>query len=61
MIFRGMVLIEVGVIWDRWVAYNADHITRFRHYWDLLVERRKKRPETTMLFNAIGCYRYANW
>jgi putative restriction endonuclease len=48
MIFSVMDLIEMGAIRDRWVAYNADLVTRFRDYWDLVVERRKNRPEITI-------------
>ena len=48
MIFSVMDLIEMGPIRDRWVAYNADLVTRFRDYWDLVVERRKNRREITL-------------
>jgi putative restriction endonuclease len=61
MIFSVMDLIEMGVIRDRWVAYNTDFVTRFRDYWDLVVERRKNRPEITMPFNALGGERDAIW
>jgi len=43
------------------VAYNADLVTRFRDYWDLVVERRKNRPEITMPFNALGGERDSIW
>lgn len=61
MIFSVMDLIESGDIRDRWVAYNADLVTRFRDYWDLVVDRRKNRPEITMPFNALGSERDAIW
>ena len=61
MIFSIMDLIESGDLRDRWVTYNADFVTRFRDYWDLVVERRKNRPEITMPFNALGGERDAIW
>lgn len=61
MIFSVIDLIEMGVLRDRWVSYNADLVTRFRGYWDLVVERRGNRPEITMPFNALGSDRDAIW
>lgn len=61
MIFSVMDLIEMGVLCDRWVPYNADLVTRFRDYWSIVVERRKNRPEITMPFNALGGERDAIW
>ena len=61
MIFSVMDLIEMEILRDRWVSYNADLVTRFRDYWDLVVERRKNRPEITMPFNALGGERDAIW
>ena len=61
MIFSVMDLIESGDLNDRWVPYNADLVTRFRDYWDLVVDRRKNRPEITMPFNALGGERDAIW
>ena len=61
MIFSVMDLIESEEIRDRWVTYNADLVTRFRDYWDLVVDRRKNRPEITMPFNALGGERDAIW
>jgi putative restriction endonuclease len=61
MIFCVMDLIERGTLTDRWVAYNADLVTEFRNYWDLVVERRQNTPEITMPFNALGSDRDAVW
>ena len=61
MIFSVMDLIEMGVLCDRWVTYNADLVTRFRDYWDHVVDRRKNHPEITMPFNALGSDRDAIW
>lgn len=61
MIFSVMDLIESGDLNDRWVRYGADLVTRFRDYWDLVVDRRKNRPEITMPFNALGGERDAIW
>ena len=61
LIFSVMDLIESDDIRDRWVVYNADLVTRFRDYWDLVVDRRKNRPEITMPFNALGGERDAIW
>lgn len=61
MIFSVMDLIEAGDLKDRWVRYDADLVTCFRDYWDLVVERRKNRPEITMPFNALGGERDAIW
>jgi len=61
MIFSVLDLIESGDLRDRWVTYDADIVTRFRDYWDLVVDRRKNRPEITMPFNALGGERDAIW
>lgn len=61
MIFSVMDLVEIGVISDPWVAYDADLVTRFRDYWDHVVERRMNQPEITMPFNALGSERDRIW
>lgn len=61
MLFSLMDLMESGDLRDRWVPYNADLATRFRDYWDLVVDRRKNRPDITMPFNALGGDRDAIW
>jgi len=61
MIFSLMDLFEMGVLRDRWVPYNADLVTRFRGYWNLVMERRGNRPEISMPFNALGSDRDAIW
>lgn len=61
MIFSVMDLIEMGVLTDQWVTYDAELVTRFRDYWDHVVERRKNQPEITMPFNALGGERDAIW
>ncbi len=61
MIFSVIDLIEMGILRDRWVAYDADLVTRFRDYWDHVVERRRNLPEITMPFNALGGERDAVW
>jgi len=61
MIFSVMDLIEMGILRDRWVAYDADLVTRFRDYWDHVVERRRNLPEITMPFNALGSERDSVW
>ena len=61
MILSVMDLIENYEIRDRWVAYDAKLVTRFRDYWDLVIERRKNAPEITMPFNALGSSRDAIW
>jgi len=61
MILSVMDLIENNELNDRWVAYDANLVTRFRDYWDLVIERRKNAPEITMPFNALGSSRDAIW
>lgn len=43
------------------VYYNAARVTRFRGYWDLVVDRRKNHPDIPMPFNALGSDRDAIW
>jgi putative restriction endonuclease len=61
MIFSVMDLIEMRILRDRWVAYDADLVTRFRDYWDHVVVRRRNLPEITLPFNALGGERDAVW
>lgn len=61
LIFGVMDLVESGDLRDRWVDFNAELVTRFRDYWDLVVDRRKNRPEITMPFNALGSDRDRIW
>lgn len=61
MILSVMDLIESNEIIDRSIHYNARLVTQFRDYWDLVVERRKNRPEITMPFNALGGEMDAIW
>jgi len=61
MIFSVMDLIERNTLTTRWVPYDADLVTQFRDYWDLVVERRQNTPEITMPFNALGGDRDAVW
>jgi putative restriction endonuclease len=61
MVFCVMELIEQGIQKDRWVAYNADLVTPFRNFWDLVVKRRQNTPDITMPFNALGSDRDAVW
>jgi len=61
MILSVMDLIESAEITDRWIHYDARLVTQFRDYWDLVVARRKNRPEITMPFNALGGERDAIW
>lgn len=61
MLFSVMDLIDSGTLTDRWVPYSPELVTRFRDYWDHVVERRKNLPEITMPFNALGGDRDAVW
>ena len=54
-------LIESGDIADRWIVYTPRLVTQFRGYWDLVIARRKNRPDITMPFNALGGERDAIW
>jgi putative restriction endonuclease len=56
-----MDLIERGLIRDRWVAYNADLVTGFRHYWPHVYHRRRNQPDITLPFNALGGDRDQVW
>ncbi len=61
MIFSVMDMIEAGALTDRWVKYDAELITRFRDYWEHVVERRGYQPDITMPFNALGSVRDQVW
>lgn len=61
MIFSVMDLIEMGELQNSHVSYNVQLVTRFRDYWDHVVERRKNSPDIQMPFHALGGEQDAVW
>ncbi len=47
-------LIESGDIADGWVKYDVRLVSRFRDYWELVLERQRNQPDIPMPFHALG-------
>ncbi len=54
MLLTVIDLIESGDIPDGWVKYDVRLVSRFRDYWELVLERQRNQPDITMPFHALG-------
>jgi putative restriction endonuclease len=54
MLLTVIDLIESGDIPDSWVRYDVRLVSRFRDYWELVLERQRNQPDITMPFHALG-------
>jgi len=54
MLLSVIDLIEAGDIPDGWVKYDVRLVSRFRDYWELVLERQRNQPEIPMPFHALG-------
>ncbi len=54
MLLTVIDLIESGDIPDGWVRYDVRLVSRFRDYWELVLERQRNQPDIPMPFNALG-------
>ncbi len=54
-------LIEAGDVPDGWVKYDVRLVSRFRDYWELVLERQRNQPDIPMPFHALGGDRDKIW
>lgn len=54
MLLTVIDLIESGDIPDGWVKYDVRLVSRFRDYWELVLERQRNQPDMPMPFHALG-------
>lgn len=54
MLLTVIDLIESGDIPDGWVKYDVRLVSRFRDYWELVLERQQNAPDIPMPFHALG-------
>jgi putative restriction endonuclease len=54
MLLTVIDLIESGDIPDGWVRYDVRLVSRFRDYWELVLERQRNQPDIPMPFHALG-------
>lgn len=61
MLLTVIDLVESGDIPDGWVKYDVRLVSRFRDYWELVLERQRNQPEIPMPFHALGGDRDGVW
>jgi putative restriction endonuclease len=61
MLLTVIDLIESGDIPDGWVKYDVRLVSRFRDYWELVLERQRNQPDIPMPFHALGSARDQVW
>jgi putative restriction endonuclease len=61
MLLTVIDLIESGDIPDGWVKYDVRLVSRFRDYWELVLERQRNQPDIPMPFHALGGDRDQIW
>lgn len=54
MLLTVIDLIESGDVPDGWVKYDVRLVSRFRDYWELVLERQRNQPDIPMPFHALG-------
>ena len=54
MLLTAIDLIESKDIPDGWIKYDVRLVSRFRDYWELVLERQRNSPDIPMPFNALG-------
>ncbi|MFC7336149.1 HNH endonuclease [Haloferula chungangensis] len=61
MLLTVIDLIESGDIPDGWVKFDVRLVSRFRDYWELVLERQRNQPDIPMPFHALGSDRDQVW
>jgi putative restriction endonuclease len=61
MLLTVMDLFESGDIPDGWVKFDVRLVSRFRDYWELVLERQRNSPDIPMPFHALGGARDRVW
>lgn len=54
MLLTVIDLIESCDVPDGWVRYDVRLVSRFRDYWELVLERQRNQPDIAMPFHALG-------
>lgn len=54
MLLTVIDLIESSDVPDGWVKYDVRLVSRFRDYWELVLERQRNTPDIPMPFHALG-------
>ncbi|MCF7675302.1 MAG: HNH endonuclease [Akkermansiaceae bacterium] len=54
MLLTVIDLIETVDIPDGWVRFDVRLVSRFRDYWELVLERQRNQPDIPMPFHALG-------
>jgi putative restriction endonuclease len=61
MLLTVIDLIEAGDVPDGWVKFDVRLVSRFRDYWELVLERQRNQPDIPMPFHALGGDRDKIW
>ncbi|MGF1530885.1 MAG: HNH endonuclease [Puniceicoccaceae bacterium] len=61
MLLAVIDLIELGDVTEGWVKYDVHLVSRFRDYWELVLERQRNQPDILMPFHALGGERDRIW
>jgi putative restriction endonuclease len=61
MLLTVIDLIESGDSPDGWVNYDVRLVSRFRDYWELVLERQRNQPDIPMPFHALGSRQDRVW
>ncbi len=61
MLLTVIDLVDSGNIVDGWVPYDVRLVSRFRDYWELVLERQRNQPDIPMPFHALGSDRDRVW
>jgi len=61
MLLTVIDLIESGDIPDGWVKFDVRLVSRFRDYWELVLERQRNQPDIPMPFHALGGVKDRIW
>lgn len=61
MLLTVIDLVESADIKDGWVKFDVRLVSRFRDYWELVLERQRNQPDIPMPFHALGSDRDRVW
>ena len=61
MLLTVIDLIESADVSDGWVVFDVRLVSRFRDYWELVLERQRNSPDIAMPFHALGGARDRIW
>lgn len=61
MLLTVIDLVDCGDVSDGWVRLDVRLVSRFRDYWELVLERQRNQPDIPMPFHALGSNRDGVW